>query len=404
MGNQRAVFAAACLGMLLFGVTLTTLGAVLPPLIVRYGLERADAGSLLALMSLGILAGSLVFGPVVDRYGYRLVLLAGAVGVALGLAAIAGAPSARVLAPAIVVFGFAGGLLNGATNALVSDITPEGRGSGLALLGVFFGLGAFGVPLLLGVLLEWLTYPAIVGGLAALVVLPLVDFALVAFPPPKQAQGFPLRRVGALVGDATLLLVGLLLFLQSGMEITLGGWSAQYVREVLGLSEERSILILSLFWVGMMAARLILTGVLRVRSPALVFPVFLVLAIAGAGLLLAVPSPVAAGLGLFLLGAGLSAGFPILLGYLGERYQDLTGTAFSAVFVMALVGGSALPFVTGVLGDRFGLRGSLIVVPLGILAQGLLFVPLLRRLRSSSGAGSGPDSGALETTQGVVGD
>jgi fucose permease len=378
--DHRAVFAAACLGMLLFGVTLTTLGSVLPPLIVRYGLERADAGSLLALMSLGILAGSLVFGPVVDRYGYRPVLLVGAIGVALGLGAIAGAPSGRVLAAAILAFGVAGGLLNGATNALVADIMPEGRGSGLALLGVFFGLGAFSVPLVLGVLLQWLTYKAIVAGLAALVVVPLVDFALVELPPPKQSQGFPLRRVGALLGDTVLLLVGLMLFLQSGMEITLGGWSAQYVREVLGLSEKLSILVLSLFWVGMMAARLILTWLLRSRPPSKVFPAFLAVALVGAALMLAVPTPVAAGGGLFLLGWGLSAGFPTLLGFLGERYQDLTGTAFSAAFVMALIGGSTLSYATGVLGDRFGLRVSLIVIPLGVLVQGLLFVPLLRRL------------------------
>jgi fucose permease len=381
--GHRAVFAAACLGMLLFGVTLTTLGSVLPPLIARYGLDKADAGSLMALMSLGILAGSLVFGPVVDRHGYRPVLMTGAVGVGLGLAAIAVAPTARVLAPAILLFGLAGGLLNGATNALVADITPEGRGSGLALLGVFFGLGAFGVPLLLGTLLEWLSYPAIVGGLAALVLVPLADFAMVELPPPKQAQGFPLRRAGALLGDAVLLLVGLMLFLQSGMEIPLGGWSALYVREVLGLSEERSILTLSLFWVGMMAARLVLSGILRSRPPAKVFPAFLAAAMAGAGLLLAVPTPMAAGLGLFLLGAGLSAGFPILLGFLGGRYRDLTGTAFSAVFVMALIGGSTLSYVTGVLGTRFGLRSSLIVVPLCILAQGLLFALLLRRLGAS---------------------
>src|SRR6476646_345189 len=124
--------------MLLFGVTLTTLGSVLPPLITRYGLEKADAGSLMALMSLGILTGSLVFGPIVDRFGYRPVLIAGALGVGLGLVAIAWAPSVIVLAPAMLVFGFGGGLLNGATNALVSDITQEGRESGLALLGVFF--------------------------------------------------------------------------------------------------------------------------------------------------------------------------------------------------------------------------------------------------------------------------
>jgi fucose permease len=365
--------------MLLFGVTLTTLGSVLPPLITRYGLEKADAGSLMAFLSLGILSGSLVFGPIVDRYGYRSVLMAGAIGVGLGLLSIAGAPTARMLAPAMVVFGFAGGLLNGGTNALVADITPEGRSSGLALLGVFFGVGAFGVPLLLGALLRWMTYPAVILALAALVIVPLADFVMVKLPSPKHAQGFPLARAGALLGDATLGLIGLMLFMQSGMEITLGGWSALYVRDVLGLSEERSILTLSLFWVGMVVARLVLSGLLQSKPPRAVFPGFLATALAGAGLLLTVRTPAVAGFGLFLLGAGLSAGFPILLGMLAGTFQDLTGTAFSAVFVMALVGGSTLSYFTGLLGDRVGLRGALVVVPVCVVAQGLLFLALLRR-------------------------
>ena len=334
----------------------------------------------MALMSLGILAGSLVFGPVVDRFGYRPVLVAGALGVGLGLAAIACLPTPALLTPAMLLFGCGGGLLNGATNALVADITPEGRESGLALLGVFFGIGAFGVPLVLGLLLQWMTYTAIVGGLAFLVVVPLVDFLAVRFPLPKQAQGFPLRRVGALLGDAPLLLVGLFLFFQSGMEITLGGWSAQYVREVLGLSEERSILVLSLFWVGMVAARLALTLLLRFWTAATVFPAYLAVAFAGAALMLSVRSMAAAATGLFLLGFGLAAAFPILLGFLGGLYRDLTGTAFSAVFVMALIGGSSLPYLTGVLADRQGLRASLVVVPMGLLAQAALLLLLRRRL------------------------
>jgi FHS family glucose/mannose:H+ symporter-like MFS transporter len=245
---------------------------------------------------------------------------------------------------------------------------------------VSFGVGAFGVPLVLGILLQWATYTAIVAGLALLVVVPVLDFMAVRFPPPKQAQGFPLRRVGALLGDATLLLVGVVLFFQSGLEITLGGWSAQYVREVLLLSEQRSILVLSLFWVGMVAARLLLTQLLRFQPAVTVFPAFLAVALVGAGLLLAVPSTAAAATGLFLLGFGLAAGFPILLGFLGGVYRDLTGTAFSAAFVMALIGGSALPYLTGVVADRQGLRASFVVVPVGLVAQGVLFLALRRRL------------------------
>jgi fucose permease len=379
--------------MLLFGVTFTTLGSVLPPLIARYGLGKAEAAALMSLLSLGILAGSLVFGPVADRYGYRPVLVTGAAGVGLGLAAIAAAPTARPLSPAMVLFGFAGGLLNGATNALAADITPQGRSAGLALLGVFFGIGAFGVPFVLGTLLHWVSYTTVAAALAAMVIVPLGVFVVLECPPPKQAQGFPLRRAGALLGDAVLFLAGLMLFLQSGMEITLGGWSAQYAREVLLLSEERSILILSLFWAGMMAARLVLSGMLRTGAPAVVFPAFLAVAVLGAGLLLAVGTPVAAGLGLFLLGAGLSAGYPILLGILGGLYEDLTGTAYSAVFVMALIGGSTLPYLTGVLGDSFGLKASLVVVPLCLLAQGFLFLPLQKRLGAR--ARSAPESARL---------
>ena len=116
------------------------------------------------------------------------------------------------------------------------------------------------------------------------------------------------------------------------------------------------------------------------RPAAAVFPGFLAVALTGAGLLLAGQSTATVGVGLFLLGFGLASGFPILLGFLGGLCQDLTGTAFSAVFVMALVGGSSLPYLTGVLGDRQGLRASLLVVPIGLLAQGGLFLFLRRRM------------------------
>jgi MFS transporter, FHS family, glucose/mannose:H+ symporter len=139
--------------------------------------------------------------------------------------------------------------------------------------------------------------------------------------------------------------------------------------------------VLSLFWVGMVAARLVLARLTQSWPAAAVLPGFQALALAGAGLLLAVPGSMAAGVGLFLLGAGLAAGYPILLGFLGGLYRDLTGTAFSAVFVMALVGGSTLSYLTGVLGDRLGLRASLVIVPAAIVAQAGLLVVLRRRLK-----------------------
>jgi fucose permease len=377
--RHALVFAAACVGMLLFGVTLTTLGSVLPPLMARYGLDRAAAGSLLAVMSLGILAASLVFGPIVDRYGYQPVLIAGALGVLLGLEGIAFAPTRLALTGAIVLFGFSGGLINGGTNALVSDISPQGRSSGLALLGVFFGVGALGVPLVLGLLLDRLGYAAVLAGIGLAVLGPLAMFVAIRFPPPKQPQGFPIRQAGGLLREPTLLLLGGMLFFQSGMEITVGGWSARYANEVLGLDEGRSALLLSLFWVGMMTARLVLTPLLRLRSAASVLWAFLAITVAGSVLLLTSSGQGSAMLGLFLLGFGLASGFPVVLGYVGTIYAELTGTAFSIAFVLALAGGSALPYLTGLLGDRYGLRASLLIVPAAVVAMAILFAVVQRR-------------------------
>ena len=91
--EARVLFIVACLGMLTFGIVLTTLGSVLPSLVARFGIGKADAGALFLLMSFGILVGSVVFGPIVDRRGYKGMLLLAVALIALGLEGIAFAPS-----------------------------------------------------------------------------------------------------------------------------------------------------------------------------------------------------------------------------------------------------------------------------------------------------------------------
>ena len=75
MYRDNLVFAAACLGMLLFGIVFLSLGSVNNMLAERFGLDDAAIGTLTALLPAGILAGSLAFGPVVDRFGYRWMLV-----------------------------------------------------------------------------------------------------------------------------------------------------------------------------------------------------------------------------------------------------------------------------------------------------------------------------------------
>lgn len=377
--HRRLVFAAACLGMLVFGVVLTSLGALLPSIIDQFGIDRTEAGSLLMLMSFGVLLGSLVFGPVADRYGHKLLLLASLALVIVGLEGIAFASSIGWLKAAIVLVGFAGGVVNGGANALVADISEGGRTAGLSLLGIFFGIGAVGVPFSLSLLLDSFAYPTLIAAVGLTVLVPVAFAAALRFPRPKQGQGLPAREALRLTGDRVLLLMGMVLFLQSGLEVTVGGWTASYYQERMGLDGTRALVFLSLFWLGMMLARLAL-GTIFGRVPGRVsLPVSIGVAMLGSALMLSAPTLALAGIGTWLIGAGLGAGFPIMLAMVGERYAELSGTAFSIVLVIALTGGSLIPFLAGIIGEHRGLAASFLIVPVVLAAQLVLFAIVLRR-------------------------
>ncbi|MBI2408428.1 MAG: MFS transporter, partial [Gemmatimonadetes bacterium] len=55
--RKPLVFGAACLGMLMFGVSLLSVGSLLPSITSRFGLDGIASGALVSLLPLGILTG-----------------------------------------------------------------------------------------------------------------------------------------------------------------------------------------------------------------------------------------------------------------------------------------------------------------------------------------------------------
>jgi fucose permease len=387
MTSRRALFAIACLGLLTFGIVLTTLGAVLPSIIERFGIDKTAAGSLFLLNTFGIVIGSVLFGPIVDRKGYKELLLIGLALIVVGLEGIAFAPSMAWLRSAVLIAGFGGGIINGGMNALVADISVDGRTAGLGKLHVFFGLGAVGVPFALGMLLGKLSYSTLIAGVGALCILPFVITTLPRFPTPKQSQGLPLEAARGLLRDPILLTFGIMLFLESGMEITVGGWTATFFKEELQITDQRALVYLSLYWLGLMMGRMALGPLLRRLSAPRLLLGCMSVAFGGAWLLIGARESSVAALGVFLLGLGFSATYPVVLGLVADRYVALSGTAFSVVMVMGLTGGTLLPYAAGVLGNAYGLRGALLIVPAALVALAtLLSVMTWRLARATSPA------------------
>ncbi|UCG28302.1 MAG: MFS transporter [Bacteroidales bacterium] len=382
--NKKLIFTAACLGMLMFGIVMAVLGAVLPSVIEKFQIDMADAGSLFFMMSMGMLFGSMVFGPVVDRYGYKGLLIICAILIFASIEGIAFAWSMTILRISLLIVGFTGGAINGGTNALVSDISEKNRGSGLSFLGVFFGIGAFGIPFLLGILLDHFSYETLIAIVGSLILLPLVFFILLKFPAPKHEQGFPLREGIGLTRETTLLLFGLMLFIQSGMEMTVGGWSATFLNKELNIEASKSVLILSLFWMGLILARLSLGKILNHIAKSKVLLSSLFIAIAGSLFMLLSNRSIMALSGLIITGIGFAAVFPLVLAFVGDLYSKLSGTAFSLVLAIALLGGMLFPYLVGIMANSMGLRLSLALVPFSMFCSALIFRLILFRFKKQT--------------------
>jgi MFS transporter, FHS family, glucose/mannose:H+ symporter len=380
VGSRPSPVAIACLGMAAFGIVLTTLGASLPRVMSDFGIDKAQAGALLSLLSLGVLAGSLVFGPIVDSRGHRSLLVFAFASIIIGLEATAFAPSIGVLRGAVLFIGFSGGLLNGAVNALASDVSAEQRAARLTFVGAFFGVGAAGVPLLLATLSGRASHATILAGIAPAIMVPLVMTALATFPPSKLPHSLPLAHQRRLLTDRALLLMGMILFLESGVESTVAGWTTTFFVLELGVGAEHAPLYLSLFWLGLLLARLTLGVVLRRASGVRVVLVSIALSLASVALLVSSQSAATAAVAVFLLGCGLAAAFPVIFGFIGDRFAELSGSAIGLSLGMALIGGMLLPYVTGLLGDVHGMRASLLVVPACLALQAAL-LPVLSRAR-----------------------
>ncbi|MEI6050386.1 MAG: MFS transporter [Bacteroidota bacterium] len=356
MYKKRVVFWAACTGMLLFGICLITLGSVASDLREKLLLDEISFGTLFSILPLGILTGSLLFGPIADKYGYKILLSVSCVFMFAGFEGIAYSPSIGLLKIFIYLFGLGGGAVNGSTNALVADISDKDKGANLSLLGVFFGIGALGMPLISGILENRFSFEIILTAIGILTLVTGIFFIFIQFPPPKQPQGFPIARSISLIKDNVLLLIAFFLFFQSGFEGIINNWTTTFLIKQHSIQQSYALYGLSSFVVGMTLMRLLNGSILRSVSVRKILVASFGLILLGLVLMKTGNSFIISVIGLVFLGAGLAGGFPVMLGLVGNRFTELSGTAFSLVLFIALFGNTLVNYGMGIVAQNFGIN------------------------------------------------
>ncbi|WP_226004044.1 MFS transporter [Natrinema salinisoli] len=345
-----------------------------------FGLSRFSVGLVVTTLTLGYALFLLPFGALTDRFGERLTLTLGLVGLATGTLLVAGAPTYALLLAAVFVLGSMYGTAIPGTNKAVFDAIDPGRQNfamGIKQVGVTGGSGisALLVTGLAG-LLFWQAGFLVAAGVGITVAIGF--YLLYASDSDGDAADYPDFR--ALLSNRPYVVLATAgLFLGAAL-FTTTGYTVLYVEESIGASVGFAGVVLALVQLFGSVGR-VLTGWLSdvlPGEPRVRIGLLLVAQSLGSAVMFVVVASTTTELGAAIAFSAL--GF-FVLGYTGVYYSvmatlvraDEMGGATAGGQLALTSGALVAPPTFGYLADTVGYRGSwLFLAAVVTIAAGLL--------------------------------
>jgi MFS family permease len=373
-----------------------SLGPVIPFLREDLSLGYGAAGLHFGAFALGTLFTGLLGDRPVRLLGRRTTLWGGAVGMAVGMGALAAANGAAASLSASLLTGFCASLVLMSTQATLSDLHGRWRAAAFSEANVVAGVAAICAPLLVGAFART-EFPGWRGALLFTAVLLIAIFALLGRAPVPGARPEPRDRLESEAGSRVLPPVfwgwcAVIAFCVS-VEWSVAYWAASFLQGEAGLA---AATLMGAYFVALLFGRIIGSRLARSVRPGklLVGAVFL----AAAGFLpfwlapvvfpASLPTTLASVAGLCVAGLGIGNLYPLgaslATGAASERVDLATSR-------LALTVGSALLIVPpslGLIADRVGIGNAYAIVAALLLAAAVLAITVDRSAQRSEKAGS----------------
>ena len=377
---RRAVAACFALHGLIYASWLVRL----PDIKARLQLTDGQLGLALLGAPVGIVAGQVLAGWALARWGSRALTLASGAAWCVLVPILGAVPTLPALVLVLGLYGLTSAAMDVAMNAQAALVESH---YGRPIMAGFHGMwsvatlvGAAGGGVLAGWGLAVPLHFLLVVALALPGIL-AVGPSLLREAPAPQTAGEPAARWALL--PRSLLPLGALAFSVLLCEGAIGDWSAVYLRESLGRTPTAAASGYAGFALLMAVGRLTgdrLTGWL---GPARIVRGGGLLVVAGTAILaLAGTLPVAV-VGFALIGAGVACPFPLVISAAARAPGLAPGRAIAAMATVAYSGAFVGPPLIGAVAEVITLRGALgllAVVGLIMLLLGGIVGPARRAL------------------------
>ena len=372
--------AVCCSVYLVMGMAFSMIGVGLEEFAGQLSSSATTVGSLFFLCQGG--ASFLMLfavGPLIDRLGQRPVLIAGSLLCAVSMAGLTRVESLSEACGILFVMGAGGAGLNGGVNTLVNYLFPQNPGRALNLSNIFFGLGAVSLPFMAGWLLNSLELKGLLWITAGICSVPALLLFFDGFPVGVRVEFFSLRSAVRTLGDTRVALFGSIVFLYVGLEASLGIWSRPALIELWKLKSPLDQFVLSGYWGAIVVGRLLAGTVFQhIEGHRLVWRCSLG-AVIGLAVFNLAGSVYVAAFALWFSGLCFAPIFPSTLGCVGRTFTNYTGTIFSLMIALGVLGGVVVSTLVGKIAGTSALAHGFYLVLAVCLAMLALQTIVLRR-------------------------
>ena len=400
--DMRPAVLLSYAAFVLVGLNAGASGVLLLAQMGDYGVDRPAIGITFFTGAIGFVLAGLSNGALIGRLGIRTALAVGGGTYVLAGLYLATRPPFAAFVAVPLVTGYATGVLESVLNVYLAAL-PDAT-TLLNRLHAFFGVGALLGPLLAA----WIVSAAswrMVSLVLAVACVPLVAGFLAAYPgrpaagtaetpetvaPSGTAPGSSGSLLGAALRDPGVLLGAAMLAVYVGTELGVGSWGFGYLVQARGLPRALAGYAISGYWLGLTAGRFLISPAAGRIGATEVSMMYACLAgvIGTAALAWLSPAAMLASASLVLLGFFLGPVFPTTMA-IAPRLTSarLAATAIGVMNAGSMVGGAALPWLAGAIGQSRGIWTLLPFTVTLALLQLAVWRSLAGRIRAPRAVG-----------------
>ena len=367
--DERLLRIISFLAMLTTGLAITSLAPLLVPISDFFHLETAQAVFPVLFNSLGFLSASIVISFIWRIYRARSLLTFSSLFLLMSLLGIIFLhTNIEIILVLLFFIGLSTGLLNPSINSLFSEISGSNRVKYLNLSLVFFGVGAFIGPLLVGVILNYNVPWYMIYVFLAIIMSPfpivfwrkgLYEGALFSRKKEESLTSHS-KNPGTSPLFWSITLARLILM---GMQISFSSWIPLFLTSMRGFSPALASYSIAIFWLSMIGGRLFYIRFFQDSelSRSLIIGAFGATLFATLSFLMVNWILIL----VFIACSGLILSFmsPVMLALGGNIFPRSIGFVMGVLMAGAGIGGMLFPWLVGITSQRIGVVNGVFLIP-----------------------------------------